>query len=385
MAIADTLLSPTTPVKPMMTPPTIQDSLFLSLPSDIIIPILSFVETPSALLITCRATHNIASDPYIRASWIISKLPASGDIPKGLVAFWIGVRHRIMNQRVMEVLGSMGVGCPLENELPKKEWNGWKMLAVALALRGNEEVVKMAGDMGLLRDMRMFVQTAAGCNNVEALGSAMDHLTLQDSSSSGDSDVESASSFSDSSDSETDSTSPRKPLAKPRAKSAVSYPGSTLSDPVLHHHILQHAISTNSPVLFHKACSRIPATSQAWSTISPYLFTNATAPVITTLAEFIKADCIPAPALVLAAKSVLTSSTALSNLNHLVQLGAVNFKGGEENIGRLLVRRLAMDGEAEVVEALVTMGCVADETALENAKLSGKRKCVKIVKEAMKL
>ncbi|KAJ3053695.1 hypothetical protein HK097_003621 [Rhizophlyctis rosea] len=383
MAITATMIpfTATTPTKP----PAAEPSSLMTLPTDVMLPILSYLTAPAALLSTCRATHRISKDPYTRAIWILSQLRSgNNDVPQGLVAFWVGIRHRIVTKEVMKVLESKGTFLEKDhNGMPGKAWDGWRLIAMAVGVKGSEEVVKIAVEKGLIRDWKTFVQSAVGAGREGVVGRALEHQLDQESDATTDaSDSDSASSFSDSSDSEND-TLPRKRILKPIKAIPSSRHSAIRSDPILQNYLLRHAISTNSSVLFHKACAQISPTSEVWSLISSYLFTTASPKILTTLASFMKVEHIPVAVLLMSARTTcLASSAALESLAVLVKLGAVDFKSDERDVGALLVRSAALDGAEGVVEAFVRMGVVVDKNTVESAKVGGSKKCVKILKAA---
>ncbi|KAJ3045811.1 hypothetical protein HK097_001109 [Rhizophlyctis rosea] len=395
MAITDLFLSATvtqmhTQKRPACTSishpvqrPT-QSSALLVLPTDLILPIIAYLPNPRPLLTACRATHQLSADSYTRATWILTNLPKT-NVPKGLVAFWIATRHRIMNASVLHVLESMGAKVPSETALPSAEWDGWRMIGMVIAMRGDEEVLRLALDKELIRHWRTFIQAAYGAGNHKLVGTALEHL-VDDAAKTSKvqrAEVETDSSFDDSSDSESESIA-RKPVGKPVTPKPTSQ--NTFTDPILQHYALHHAISTDSPYLFHRICNLMPPTSQTWSTIAPFLFTNASSQIMQSLASFILSKRAPVTILLMSARNAfLSSEEALDSLSLLIRSGAVNLKTEQDReVGIMLLRSAALDGDVAVLEKLVSMGAVVVDELKESARLGGCKKCIKIVSKSVK-
>ncbi|KAJ3040973.1 hypothetical protein HDV00_010045 [Rhizophlyctis rosea] len=351
-----------------------------NLPTDLLLPILTYLPNPAPFLQTCRTTHSLSKDTYTRATWIHSQIPITTGVPAELLAFWIGLKRNILTEHVMRVLDSMGVG--VVEELPTPQWEGWRMLGTLLALRGDEAVVKLAIRMGFIKYWRTFVQAAEGAGRRGVVGVVLDHLILHSAEEvkRGSGVLLNQEDGLDNGSSEEESDFVAKPTTERTSPHLT--PPTPLSDPILQHYALRHSFVQNSSTLFHKTCTIIPQSSPAWSTIAPTLFTTASPKIITTLAGFITAGRVPTSLLLMSAKgAILTNERGLRNLEMLVMCGCVDLAGKEREAGTVLVRGAALEGDVVVLGVLFELGCIPDAGTLHNAKLSGCKKCVKMIEK----
>ncbi|KAJ3041876.1 hypothetical protein HDV00_008580 [Rhizophlyctis rosea] len=317
-----------------------QTSNLLNLPSDLLLPILSHLPSPIAFLTTCRTTYLLSKDPYVRATWIRSQVPSTPGVPSAILAFYVGVRHRILNAAVVNVLDNMESRVSGRTAQPPAHWDGWRMLSLMLALRGDAEILKLAIEEGLIKHWRTFIQSADGCGNKAVVAVALEHLIST----------------------------------------------SNLNDPILQHYALLHTVKSNSSALFQKTLTLIPETSPTWSTIPPTLFTIASPKLLVPLSAFLKQHPLIASTLVLAAKhQILSDISAFITLEYLSSTGAVDLRRTQKEAGKMLLRGAALEGDVTVVDRLVKLGAVVDDGCVKNAKVGGSRKCVKVLARAVRV
>ncbi|KAJ3276294.1 hypothetical protein HK104_003698 [Borealophlyctis nickersoniae] len=359
------LAAPPTPIAmtPIATTPL--------LPPELLPTLLVHLPNPTPFLRTCRSLYAASKDPCIRAKWIKSQVNVAG-VAIGPSAFALAVRRRMCTANVIRSLTLLG--CPVPSRtagenVPAKNWQGWSMIDTMLALRGDEECVAVAAGLGLVTRWDRLVEVAIGAGNWAAVAGSISWLVNQ-----GDCEQQQVESDkSDSGESDGEEGDKKAPLKAIRTKQVnIKHPLANLATQI---HLLTYATQTASPSLLMCLSTLIPPTSQAWMYIAPLLLTPG---FIHSLKSLIESGHIDANTLLITSP---ISRESLPFITNLVKSGAVDVVGEG---AKFTLRRAALEGNLEVVQALVESGIKVDRRAVQSAKDGGNRKCVKFLSKAIK-